>query len=238
MATSTHASSTMKVYKPTSPGMRGRVITRRDGLWKGKPWKALTEGIKRIGGRNNAGRTTVWHRGGGHKRVYRKVDFKRQLWDVTGNVERIEYDPNRSARIALVDYAFLFHPFWIVRFFGASSPDVLRLADTVHQPPTHIPPSPPLRIEISSPFPSTPFPPWDRDLPVEVSMKEEGKELTRGQNRAALSATIAHVFGGAMQRVKVYKLLSSGTWEDRGTGHAKVEFMQNGAWSTVRNVAQ
>lgn len=98
--------------------------------------------------------------------------------------------------------------------------------DTVHQPPTHIPPSPPLRIEISSPFPSTPFPPWDRDLPVEVSMKEEGKELTRGQNRAALSATIAHVFGGAMQRVKVYKLLSSGTWEDRGTGHAKVEFMQ------------
>eukprot|EP00894_Picocystis_sp_ML_P004212 jgi/Pico_ML_1/54729/g601.t1 len=204
MATSTHASSTMKVYKPTSPGMRGRVITRRDGLWKGKPWKALTEGIKRIGGRNNAGRTTVWHRGGGHKRVYRKVDFKRQLWDVTGNVERIEYDPNRSARIALVDYAFLFHPFWIVRFFGASSPDVLRLAD----------------------------------LPVEVSMKEEGKELTRGQNRAALSATIAHVFGGAMQRVKVYKLLSSGTWEDRGTGHAKVEFMQNGAWSTVRNVAQ
>lgn len=130
MVTATHASSTMKVYKPTSPGMRGRVITRRDGLWKGKPWKALTEGMKRIGGRNNAGRTTVWHRGGGHKRVYRKVDFKRQLWDVTGNVERIEYDPNRSARIALVDYGETHKKAYII------APDGLKPGDVVQAGPS------------------------------------------------------------------------------------------------------
>eukprot|EP00951_Prasinocladus_malaysianus_P008118 scaffold58661_cov30-Prasinocladus_malaysianus.AAC.1 len=68
----------MKVYKPTTPGFRDRTITDRKGLWKGKPFKALTTGKKRISGRNNSGQVTVRFRGGGHKRLYRFIDFKRQ----------------------------------------------------------------------------------------------------------------------------------------------------------------
>jgi len=96
----------MKAYKPTTPGMRGRVITSRDGLWKGGPFKPLVTGKKRISGRNNAGRITVRFRGGGHKRLYRFVDFRRLPpgEGVFGEVQRIEYDPNRSARLALVQY--------------------------------------------------------------------------------------------------------------------------------------
>ena len=94
----------LKLYKPTSPGQRGRIITARVALWKGKPYKPLTKGLTKSGGRNNHGRITVWHRGGGHKRLYRMVDFHRGLHGVTGVVRRIEYDPNRTTRIALVDY--------------------------------------------------------------------------------------------------------------------------------------
>jgi large subunit ribosomal protein L2 len=74
------------VYKPTSPGQRGRITTARDGLWKGKPFKALTKGLTKSGGRNNRGRITVFHRGGGHKRKYRMVDFQRLVRGVTGTV--------------------------------------------------------------------------------------------------------------------------------------------------------
>ena len=93
-----------QVHKPTSPGQRGRITTYRANLWKGKPYKPLTKGLIKSGGRNNCGRTTVWHRGGGHKRLYRVVDFQRKLRDVAGVIRRIEYDPNRTARIALVDF--------------------------------------------------------------------------------------------------------------------------------------
>ena len=94
----------MKIYKPTTPGFRGRIVTARTTLWKGRPLKALTKGLRKSGGRNNQGRISVWHRGGGHKRLYRMVDFHRGLHGVTGVVRRIEYDPNRTTRIALVDY--------------------------------------------------------------------------------------------------------------------------------------
>jgi large subunit ribosomal protein L2 len=80
------------------------VIVDRSELWKGKPVKTLTEGLSKSGGRNNTGRTTVWHRGGGHKRSYRLVDFKRIKFGVPGRVERLEYDPNRTAFIALIKY--------------------------------------------------------------------------------------------------------------------------------------
>ena len=95
----------LKTFKPTSPGRRSLVIVDRGGLYKGKPEKSLTEGLSGKGGRNNAGRITARRRGGGHKRRYRKVDFKRWKFDVTATVERIEYDPNRSAFIALITYA-------------------------------------------------------------------------------------------------------------------------------------
>ncbi len=91
-------------YNPTSPGRRQLITTDRSELWKGKPVKALTEGLSKKGGRNNTGRTTAYHRGGGHKRSYRIVDFKRVKFDLVGTVERLEYDPNRTAWIALVNY--------------------------------------------------------------------------------------------------------------------------------------
>ena len=91
-------------YNPTSPGRRGLITTDRSELGKGAPVKALTEGLSKKGGRNNTGRTTAYHRGGGHKRSYRMVDFKRVKFDAVGTVERLEYDPNRTAWIALVKY--------------------------------------------------------------------------------------------------------------------------------------
>jgi large subunit ribosomal protein L2 len=94
----------LKKFNPITPGTRQLVIVDRSELWKGKPVKSLTEGLSSSGGRNNAGRVTARHRGGGHKRSYRKIDFKRRKWDVEGIIERIEYDPNRTAFIALIKY--------------------------------------------------------------------------------------------------------------------------------------
>jgi large subunit ribosomal protein L2 len=94
----------LKQYNPTSPSRRQLVTVDRSGLWKGKPVKKLTEGLAKSGGRNNHGRTTAYNRGGGHKRTYRLVDFKRTKFGVPGVVERLEYDPNRTAFIALVRY--------------------------------------------------------------------------------------------------------------------------------------
>jgi large subunit ribosomal protein L2 len=94
----------LKQYKPTSPARRGLILVDRASLWKGKPVKALTEGKHKTGGRNNKGHVTSRGIGGGHKQRYRYVDFKRRTWDVAATVERLEYDPNRSAFIALVTY--------------------------------------------------------------------------------------------------------------------------------------
>jgi large subunit ribosomal protein L2 len=95
----------LRTYKPTTPSLRELVIVDRSDLWKGKPVKKLTEGLTKHGGRNNTGRITAWDIGGGHKRKYRLVDFKRRKFDVVGTVERLEYDPNRTAFIALINYA-------------------------------------------------------------------------------------------------------------------------------------
>ena len=94
----------LKKFKPTTPSQRELVLVDRSALWKGKPLKALTEGASQSGGRNNTGRITMRRRGGGHKRRYRIVDFKRRKFDVPATVERLEYDPNRSAFIALIRY--------------------------------------------------------------------------------------------------------------------------------------
>jgi len=92
-------------YKPTSPGRRGMMALTNEDLTKKKPERNLTESLKSTGGRNNLGETTVWHRGGGHKRKYRIIDFKRNKPDIPAKVVALEYDPNRSARIALLSYA-------------------------------------------------------------------------------------------------------------------------------------
>jgi large subunit ribosomal protein L2 len=94
----------LKSFKPTTPSQRQLVLVDRSQLWKGKPVKALTEGLTKSGGRNNQGRVSVWHRGGGHKRTYRMVDFKRRKLGIPAKVERLEYDPNRTAFIALIRY--------------------------------------------------------------------------------------------------------------------------------------
>ena len=94
----------LKHFKPNTPSQRQLVIVDRSELWKGKPVKSLTEGLTQKGGRNNTGRITARYQGGGHKRTYRMIDFKRRKLDVPATVQRIEYDPNRTAFIALLKY--------------------------------------------------------------------------------------------------------------------------------------
>lgn len=94
----------LKQYNPVTPAQRGLVLVQRRGLWAGDPEKSLCEGLRSKGGRNNVGRITVRHRGGGHKRKYRIVEFRRHLKTSPGVVERLEYDPNRTAFLALVRY--------------------------------------------------------------------------------------------------------------------------------------
>ena len=94
----------LKTYNPVTPSQRQLVTVDRSGLYSGKPVKALTEGRNSTGGRNNNGRITVRFRGGGHKQAYRVIDFKRRKFDMPAKVERLEYDPNRTAFIALIKY--------------------------------------------------------------------------------------------------------------------------------------
>jgi len=94
----------LKTFKPTTPSQRQLVLVDRSALYKGAPVKTLTEGKSSTGGRNNNGRITTRFRGGGHKKTYRLIDFKRRKFDVAAKVERLEYDPNRTAFIALVKY--------------------------------------------------------------------------------------------------------------------------------------
>ena len=94
----------LKNFNPVTPSLRGTVLISRAELWKGKPIKGLTEGLSQTGGRNNHGRITSRFRGGGHKQTYRMVDFKRRKRDVVAIVQRLEYDPNRTAFIALIKY--------------------------------------------------------------------------------------------------------------------------------------
>ena len=94
----------LKTFNPTSPGRRSLVLVDRSELHKGRPEKSLVEGLTSKGGRSNTGRVTVRFRGGGAKKLYRIIDFKRRKFDVPATVERLEYDPNRSAFIALVRY--------------------------------------------------------------------------------------------------------------------------------------
>ena len=95
----------LRQYNPVTASLRGTVLIDRSELYKGKPVKGLTIGKTSSGGRNNHGRITSRFRGGGHKKSYRMVDFKRRKFDVPGVVERLEYDPNRTAFIALIKYA-------------------------------------------------------------------------------------------------------------------------------------
>ena len=105
----------VRTYKPTSAGRRFQTVQTFDEITSTEPYKPLTEPLKKSGGRNNQGELTSWWRGGGHKRTYRIIDFRRDKRDIPAKVSTIEYDPNRSARIALVTYAdgekrYILHP--------------------------------------------------------------------------------------------------------------------------------
>ena len=95
----------IRKYNPTSPGRRFQTVQMFDEITTTEPYKPLTEPLHKSGGRNNHGELTSWWRGGGHKRIYRIIDFKRDKTDIPAKVSTIEYDPNRSARIALLTYA-------------------------------------------------------------------------------------------------------------------------------------
>ena len=95
----------LKHFNPTSPSRRGLVLVDKSELYQGRPEKSLVQGLTKSGGRGGNGRIAVRFRGGGAKRLYRIIDFKRRKWGVVGTVERLEYDPNRSAFIALINYA-------------------------------------------------------------------------------------------------------------------------------------
>src|SRR5437763_15839465 len=99
-----YASMAIKKYKPTSPGRRGMTVSSFEEVTTNEPYKRLTEVLKRHSGRNVHGHITTRHRGGGTRRLYRIIDFKRNKFGVPGKVATIEYDPNRSARIALINY--------------------------------------------------------------------------------------------------------------------------------------
>ena len=94
----------LKTYNPTTSSQRELILVDKSHLWKGEPYKPLTKGLTGTGGRNNRGRITAFHRGGGHKKLYRIIDFKRTKDDCYATTERIEYDPNRTAFIALIKY--------------------------------------------------------------------------------------------------------------------------------------
>ncbi len=94
----------VKIYRPTSPGRRDMSVSTFETITRKKPERSLTETLHRTGGRNSQGRITVRHRGGGHKRLYRVIDFRRDRWGAPARVTSIEYDPNRSARIALLTF--------------------------------------------------------------------------------------------------------------------------------------
>lgn len=94
----------LKTFNPVTPTQRHAVLVGREELWKGKPVKELTIGQSKAGGRNNRGRITTRHQGGGHKQSYRLIDFKRNKFNVEATIERLEYDPNRTSFIALIKY--------------------------------------------------------------------------------------------------------------------------------------
>ena len=117
---------TIKRYKPTTPTLRKRVSIdyKQENIWRGKPVKSCVKINTKTGGRNNKGRISTFNKGGGHKRLYRIIDFKRNLFDQKGYVVRIEYDPNRSANIALISYSDGELSYII-------SPDGLKIGDVV-----------------------------------------------------------------------------------------------------------
>ena len=160
----------VKNFKPTTPGRRFMTVSRFDEITKGKPEKSLLAPLKKFGGRNNTGRITVRHRGGGHKRRYRIIDFKRDKFGIPAKVAAIEYDPNRSARIALLHYVD-----GEKRYILA--PDGLSVGDTVVSGPD-------ADIKVGNALPLANFPVGTLIHNIEL-YKNRGGQLVRSAGAAA-----------------------------------------------------
>ena len=113
---------TLKTYKPYTKSRRGTILIDRSDLWKGKPFKSLVSPKNPSKGRNNYGRITSRNRAGGHKKMYREVDFYRKKFDVEATVERIEYDPNRSCYIMLVKFEDGDYKYYLCLLYTSPSP--------------------------------------------------------------------------------------------------------------------
>src|SRR5688500_3274138 len=126
----------IRKFNPTSPGSRFRTVQTFDEITTAEPYRPLTENLHRSGGRNNRGEITSWWRGGGHKRLYRIIDFKRDKRDIPAKVSTIEYDPNRSSRIALLTYADG-EQRYILQPAGVKVVDEVEPGDNIDIPPEH-----------------------------------------------------------------------------------------------------
>jgi len=160
----------LKTRKPITPGQRGLVLQTTDDITTRKPKKSLLRPLKKTGGRNGQGRITVRHRGGGHKRRYRVIDFKRDKFGVPGEVTTIEYDPNRSSRIALIKY-----PDGDWRYIVA--PNGLKVGDTVQSGPN-------APIRTGNALPLNAMPPGTTVHNVELSVGK-GAQIVRSAGSSA-----------------------------------------------------
>lgn len=160
----------LKTRKPITPGQRGLVLQTTDDITTRKPKKSLLRPLKKTGGRNGQGRITVRHRGGGHKRRYRVIDFKRDKFGVPGEVTTIEYDPNRSSRIALIKY-----PDGDWRYIVA--PNGLKIGDTVQSGPN-------APIRTGNALPLNAMPPGTTVHNVELSVGK-GAQIVRSAGSSA-----------------------------------------------------
>ena len=160
----------LKTRKPITPGQRGLVLQTTDDITESKPKKSLLKPIKKSGGRNGKGRITVRHRGGGHKRRYRVIDFKRDKFGVPGEVTTIEYDPNRSSRIALIKY-----PDGDWRYIVA--PNGLKVGDTVQSGPDS-----PIRTGNALPLESIPAGTTVHNVELQVG---KGAQIVRSAGSSA-----------------------------------------------------
>ena len=176
----------LKQFKPYTKSTRSTILIDRSGLWKGKPYKPLTSVNKSVKGRNNMGRITARNHGGGHKQKYRIIDFYRKKFDISGLVERIEYDPNRSCHIMLVKFDDGDRAYYL-------APQKIKVGDKVHNGPNS-------EIKIGNALPL-------KDIPVGIDI--HNVEIQPGAGGKIARAAGAHVtISGSDGNYSIIKMTS------------------------------
>ena len=176
----------LKQFKPYTKSTRSTILIDRSGLWKGKPYKPLTSVNKSVKGRNNMGRITARNHGGGHKQKYRIIDFYRKKFDISGLVERIEYDPNRSCHIMLIKFDDGDRAYYL-------APQKIKVGDKVHNGPNS-------EIKIGNALPL-------KDIPVGIDI--HNVEIQPGAGGKIARAAGAHVtISGSDGNYSIIKMTS------------------------------